>query len=183
MTTFFQNGTAKEIPYFLKDGSSFYIQRMDRNPVDQYVYLGDKIKYELDSELVELYDRLRDLFFLDTEKYYCEINLLPIFIQEAGQDSECALTSEKFIKLLQKDEFSKIPNLYRHLYLVDCQFFVGTIQNLLIGLENSFVEYYVQISSIGNNIEPSSPNTIMIEMSPTVMCLSRKKLSKRARKR
>lgn len=37
---------------------------------------------------------------------------------------------------------NSIPNLYKHLYLVDCQFLVGTVQNLLCAMENAFINYY-----------------------------------------
>ena len=77
---------------------------------------------------------------------------MPIFVQEAGQDSECGLTSELFSEWIQKDKYKNLPNFYKHLYLVDCQFLVGTIQNLLCGMEDSFIRYYSLISSVGNNL-------------------------------
>lgn len=42
---------------------------------------------------------------------------------------------------------SQIPNLYKHLYLVDCQFLVGTVQNLLCAMEDAFINYYKIISN------------------------------------
>lgn len=42
----------------------------------------------------------------------------------------------------------KIPNLYKHLYLVDCQFLVGTIQNLLCSMEDAFIRYYIMLTNL-----------------------------------
>ena len=139
MKTFFESGIMKEVPYFINGSGTFYIQELKDADFDKYVYSGDSIKNELDTELVSLYDKFRDLFFEDTDAYYRELGSLPIFIQTAGQDSNCDLTAEAFSEWILKDEFTCIPNFYRHLYLVDCQFLVGAIQNLLIGMDNSFI--------------------------------------------
>ncbi|MDO4800946.1 MAG: hypothetical protein Q4A15_02150 [Prevotellaceae bacterium] len=172
MKTYFENGTLQEVPYFLDKSDMFYIQELEGDRSDKYVYPSDSIKYELDTELVSLYDKFRDAFFGDTNEYYRELRQLPIFAQEAGQDSECSLTAEVFSELLQREEFTKIPNFYRHLYLVDCQFLIGTIQNLLSGMEDSFVNYYTRIANIGNDISPSASNATMYEMSQSVRCIS-----------
>lgn len=172
MKTYFENGTLQEVPCFLDKSDMFYIQELEGDHSDKYVYPGDSIKYDLDTELVSLYDRFRDAFFEDTNEYYRELRQLPIFVQEAGQDSECSLTAEVFRDWIQREEFTKTPNFYRHLYLVDCQFLIGTIQNLLSGMEDSFVNYYTRIANIGNGISPSAPDATMYEMSMPVRCIS-----------
>lgn len=165
MKTYFSNGTCKEIEYFLEDTcSEFYIQDLGDEYSDRYVYPNDSLKYSLDNELVSLYDKFRDLVFSDTDEYYRELNSLPIWVQGAGQDSDCDATAELFSKWIQEDS-EKIPNLYRHLYLVDCQFLVGTIQNLLTGMEDAFINYFKQISNVGKGLEPSKKETTIFEMS------------------
>lgn len=170
--TIFMNGIEKDISYFLDDIQEFYIQELSQELPDRYIYPGDSIKYDLDGELVLLYDTLRDVFFEDAQKYYMEIREMPIFVQEAGQDFECGLTSELFSEWIQKDKYKKLPNFYKHLYLVDCQFLVGTIQNLLCGMEDSFIRYYSLISSVGNNLEPFKPDVTMFQMSSYVGTIS-----------
>lgn len=172
MKTYFENGTLQEMPYFLDENTTFYIQELEGDCPDKYAYPGDSIKYDLDAELVSLYDKFRDIFFRDTNEYYRELGQLPIFVQEAGQDSECSLTAEVFSEWLRREEFVKIPNIYRHLYLVDCQFLIGTIQNLLSGMEDSFINYYARIVNIGNHIFPSASDATMYEMSQQVRCIS-----------
>lgn len=172
MKTYFQNGIAKDIPYFLEDSTEFYIQELQGNFPEKYIYPGDKLKYELDSVLVSLYDKFRDLFFDDTTAYYGELSLMPLFVQDAGQNSECSWTVEFFNKVMQEEKIKEIPNIYKHLYLVDCQFLIGTIQNLLSGMEAAFVSYYTQISEIGNDLKPSSEDVTMYQISQAVTSVS-----------
>lgn len=149
----------------------FYIHYLGDNHVDRYVYPNDSLKYSIESELVSLYDRFRDLFFPDTKAYYRELGTLPIWVQSAGQDSDCAVTAEFFIKWIQEG-LEKIPNLHRHLYLVDCQFLVGTIQNLLTGMEDAFVNYFIQIANAGMRLEPQNKDITIFEVSWNSRCLS-----------
>lgn len=44
----------------------------------------------------------------------------------------------KIAEWIQDEDYCAKPNFFKHLYLVDCQFLVGTIQNLLCGMEDSF---------------------------------------------
>lgn len=172
MKVFFGKGIMKNDPHFLDGTDTFYIQKFENSHFTQYLYPGDSIKSNLNVELVLLYDKFRDVFFENTDEYYKELSYLPIFIQTAGVDSSCAWTAETFNKWIHKEEYSKLPNFYRHLYLRDCQFLVGTIQNLLYGMENSFISYYTQIVNIGNDMSPSNPDAVMCEMSIPAIFLS-----------
>ncbi len=147
MKTYFQNGTSADIECFPDYVGKFCVQKMFEPSVEKYIYTGDSIKYDLDSELVILYDKLRDLLFEDVDKYYSELNIMPIFVQDAGYDSDCVLDKNTFLKLVNEYK-EKVPNLYKHLYLVDIQFLIATIQNLLEGMDYSFTNFYVQISNI-----------------------------------
>lgn len=165
MKTYFSNGTWQEIDYFLEDTfSMFYIQDLGDDCGNRYVYPNDSINYSLDNELISLKDKFRDLFFPDTETYYRELVSLPIWVQGAGQDSDCAVTADLFSEWIQEDSIN-IPNLYRHLYLMDCQFLVETIQNLLTGMEDLFVNYFKQISAAERRRYPSDKDTTVIETS------------------
>ncbi|MEE1503805.1 MAG: hypothetical protein UGF89_06145 [Acutalibacteraceae bacterium] len=147
MKTYFQNGTSADIEYSPDYVEKFCVQKMLEPSVEKYIYTGDSIKYELDAELVILYDKLRDLLFEDVDKYYSELDIIPIFVQDAGYDSDCVLDKNTFLKLVNEYK-DKVPNLYKHLYLVDIQFLIATIQNLLEGMDYSFTNFFVQISNI-----------------------------------
>ncbi len=145
MKTYLGNGMVNEYPDFIDNASVvFFIQETEGQYItDKYIYPDDSIKYELDNQLVDLYDLFRDFLFENTDQYYREVASLPIWVQRAGQDSDCAISSDMFSEWMQK---ANIPNLYKHLYLVDCQFLIGTVQNLLSAIEDAFINYYKTIS-------------------------------------
>lgn len=147
MKIYLSNGMIEENPNFTNNASiDFFIQELEGQHVtEKYTYPGDSINYELDNQLVDLYDVFRDVLFKDTKQYYKELESLPIWVQGAGQDSDCTISSDEFNEWIQK---SDIPNLYKHLYLVDCQFLIGTVQNLLFAIEDSFINYYKTISAV-----------------------------------
>ena len=172
MKTYFQNGTVEDIPYFCEDNKKFSIQELDGASPDKYVYAGDNLKFDLDIVLVYLYDKFRDLYFPDTEKYYAEVRSLPIFVQEVGQNSDCSWTADLFNKVLQTESLWKFPNIFKHLYLVDVQFWVGTIQNLLNWMESAFINYYVGITKVQVDTIPASNDATMVIMSPSISSIS-----------
>lgn len=151
MKTYFTNGTMRDVIYFIDDWAEFQIQELAGDNSNRYIYPGDTINYTLDSELVKLYDVLRDLYFDDVDRYYEELAVLPVWVQEAGQNSDCAIDVDLFCELINAEESRKTPNLYKHLYLVDCQFLVGTIQNLLSAMEDAFVRYYMTLANMREN--------------------------------
>mgnify|MGYP001301269394 CR=1 FL=1 len=61
MKTFLESGIMTEMPCFLNESDTFYIQELEGDCSDKYVYPGDSIKYDLDAELVCLYDKFRFL--------------------------------------------------------------------------------------------------------------------------
>lgn len=151
MKTYLANGTIGDVKYIIDDFEEFQIQELDIEAANRYIYPGDAINYTLDSELVKLYDVLRDLYFDDVDGYYEEMARLPIWVQEAGQNSDSTIDVDLFCKLINAEESRKIPNMYKHLYLVDCQFLVGTIQNLLSAMEDAFVRYYMTLANMREN--------------------------------
>ena len=52
MNTYYGCGILKDIPYIIDNPGDFQIQDLGQNNPDRYIYPGDSIKYELDSELV-----------------------------------------------------------------------------------------------------------------------------------
>lgn len=169
MKIYLQNGLAISTDSI---GNQFYVQSSPYSGVAEYTYPGDSIKYDLDDELVTLYDTLRDLFFPDTAQYYSELGLLPIYIYEAGMNSDCAMTKTHFAEFINNPPLDRHPNFFRHLYLADCQFLIGSIQNLLGGMNDAFVNYFIRISEIGDNIIPTKPDSTMMALSPSVTGVS-----------
>lgn len=130
------------------DGSDFfYIEEYER-PIALYVYPEDSINYDLERALVILYDTFRTFLFEDTDQYYSELYALPIFVTSAGYDSVCSLSVVEFNQLIEEENYVSSSNFYKHLYMQDCQAIISTIQNLLSGMEYSFISYYKMISDI-----------------------------------
>ena len=81
MKTYLANGTIGDVKYIIDDFEEFQIQELDIEAANRYIYPGDAINYTLDSELVKLYDVLRDLYFDD----------LAYNINKCGGFSKCRL--------------------------------------------------------------------------------------------
>lgn len=169
---YYSNGTKYDIDDVLEVTTDFFIKDLGEGHPDRFIYPRDSIKNELDYELVTLYDKLRDIFFDDIDEYYKELYYMPIFVQDAGQSSDCGLTADLFSKWIQDTKYRGMPNFNKHLYLVDCQFLVGTIQNLLSGMEDAFVNYFIRISNINTANVVDIPNTTIYEMSQNVNGIS-----------
>ena len=157
MKVFLQTGIQNDcIPHPDKT-TLFFIEDLE-TPYgsDNYYYPKSELNYELDSVLVNLYDTFIDSFFKDIDKYYSESMYLPTFIVSAGYNSDFPLPVDEFNKQIVNPMFKSLPNVYKHLYLQDCQAMISTIQNLLSGMEYSFINYYKMISEI--DYKPYHPN-------------------------
>lgn len=99
-------------------------------------------------ELVDIYDKFRDLYFQDVNLYYNEISMMPSALYMGGLSSEVPIDKNEFLEL--KNNFSPIvPNLEKHIYVDDCQYLVSTVQNLIQSIEYCFVQYFIQIIQNG----------------------------------
>ncbi|MEE0517732.1 MAG: hypothetical protein UC708_07610 [Anaerovoracaceae bacterium] len=166
MKTYCRNGMMKNIPYIVDNSEDFMIQELENASSNKYIYPGDSINYALEGECVCLYDTFRNIVFDNQDEYYREVYSLPIWVQDAGQNSDCSISAYTFEQWIRE---SKVPNLYKHLYLVDCQFLVGTVQNLLCALEDTFIRYYKVIASFEDDDRYSGD---LIDADGTIMLLS-----------
>lgn len=146
MKRYTMNGTSEDIESWCMPDSSFCIIEMPQDNSLDYSYSGDQIEFELDGELAVLYDKLMKLYF-NAEDYYNEIGSIPQFVQQAGQDSDTSISKDETVELFNEYN-EKTPNLIKHFYLVDVQFLVGTIQNLLSGLHSCFCNYYISLCNV-----------------------------------
>ncbi len=173
MKTYLKNGMCSDVDFFPDEMSDFCIQELRIHGVEKYIYKGDSTARELDDELVLLYDKFRDLYFKDTDDYYKQVTLLPVFVQEAGYDSDSCLHSEMFRELINQQAVNN-PDFYKHLYLVDCQFLIATIQNLVIAMDYFLTSYYVKLSEIElkNNVNDKSDTVLFVSSRDTIQLSS-----------
>lgn len=131
----------------MDEHSDFYIQRLDTIGSDEYSYKGDCLNRRLEHSIETLYDKFISILFQDEERYYRDIKALPIFIQKAGLSSESTYTVDEFNNTLQQGNFS-VPDIYRHIYIVDCNSLISTLSNLVSEMDSNFMGYYIQLSKI-----------------------------------
>ena len=164
---YLKNGISiNELSFIQKHDDMFYIESVDKNQEKRYSFDGDSLLEEIDLQLVSLYDRFRDLFFIDKNQYYFEYSILPNFICNAGYDSDCALTKTDLIELLKNDDlFLNIENRFKHLYFNDCCFLIRTIQNLMMNLQNDFINYYVELPNVGEYSKTFNRDGVFFEVS------------------
>lgn len=63
---YLKNGISiNELSFIQKHDDMFYIESVDKNQEKRYSFDGDSLLEEIDLQLVSLYDRFRDLFFID----------------------------------------------------------------------------------------------------------------------
>ncbi len=164
MKIYSQSGCLSNIDQIPDESNgSFFICEISATAPDRYHYPGDHLKSDLDLELVSLYDTFRDLLFPDIDLYYEQVGKLPNFVQTCGLDSDCSMSATEFEQALQ--EFLKSSDNARHLYLVDCQFLVGTVQNLLASMHQEFIRYYTllpECTVIPNRLRSVENKTVAI---------------------
>lgn len=166
--TYHQNGTVSELNYIIDGNDSFAIQCNTRNGHDEIYYPGDNLIRELHSELVDLSDAFVGVYFADLDLYYKESSNIPMGLFLGGQNSDISINKEVFLKLA--DQYSPYFNdLFRHLYVGDCQYLISTVQNLLLSAEYCFVQYYICLAqidvwdfSLGETLMVSSRETMQL---------------------
>ena len=167
MKTYHKNGTISEMNYILEENEEFAIQDNTTVGQNQFFYPGDTLVRKLDLELVNLSDKFVDLYFPDIDLYYMEKLALPIGLS-GGHSSEIPINKNDFLALVNQT-LPYCGDIYRHVYVEDCQYLVCTVQNLLLSAEHCYLQYYIEISRIdsdhlelGETLVISSPETMRL---------------------
>lgn len=138
--------------------SGFHVQL---RPDGDACFPGDGILSDLDLECVRLYDEFRDRIFADVDNYYRVLRTLPIWVREAGLNSDDGIGRNDFDALLK--EVSTVRNekaganmtpelLNRYLYLADCHSLIAAIQNRSIQVKWDLVSFFRELA----DLNPSS---------------------------
>lgn len=173
MKAYLINGTCCEINSFDELETSFCFFAFQQNKSDHYNYDGDSVISEIDSALVDLYDSFQYMYFPNADKYYSEILLLPIFVSQAGFDSDSSLTKDDFSFLINNIELkTRIPDINKYLYLYDIHNLISTIQNLVLAMNELFVSFYTNLADICIDSFDNINNNILFLVSPETRRLS-----------
>jgi len=110
----------------------------------KFIYDKEYTLINLDSELVLTYDIFRDKIFNDTARYYKKLPSLPVWLQDAGHSSDCALGKREFEQLVRK---TTDEDYFKYLYLVDCQTLISSVQDRIIMSRNHLIDFYLEFCS------------------------------------
>ena len=111
-----------------------------RDPMGNWRPLVDDGLYAVEDQCVRLHDELADRIFDGLNRYYALLPYAPIFVAQAGLNSESPISREQFEKLLH--EFAGFPELNRFLYLYDCRKLVSGIQECTKEVTQLVGEFY-----------------------------------------
>jgi hypothetical protein len=111
----------------------------------EYVFNGDNIFYELDANCVEIYDTFQNILFPDSDAYYKEQSVMPIWSYSGGHDSDSGIDKYFFEKMLNAQ---KSEQFHKHIYLADCQAMISALQDRFLFIKGVFVDFYKSLSSI-----------------------------------
>lgn len=108
-----------------------------------YIYNGDSIIYEIDNNLVLIYDIFLEKIFTNLNEYYSKIYKRSIMLQSFGLDSDINIGKKELEKFLKENEGNE--NIYKELYLVDCHFLIATLQDLVLQSNSNFIYFYKEL--------------------------------------
>lgn len=129
----------------------------DVTVLDAYAQQVKDLLRCLEHQLINLNAPFIKKYFPDIEQYYFEKTCVPILVMEAGYSAECVLSNkqtchmiDKIIKdeLSKKDEPSKkySLNVVPHLYIMDIEYLIDSVQNLLLGMEEDWNQFNRNVS-------------------------------------
>lgn len=110
------------------------------DPMGGWRPVADDGLYAVDAVCVRLHDALAARIFGDLKSYYALLPLAPVFLNEAGHNSESSVDRDSFDKLLA--HFADFPELYRFLYLYDVRALVSAVQECTKEVSQLTGEFY-----------------------------------------
>lgn len=147
----------------------FYI--MEWSP-EQYMYPQDSLLFSIESYFNQTRHDLIESYFSTYEEYMSIISSIPNSILDSGLYSNNLLSRDDFEKLI--NEINSKTNdkkqlLNKILYFYDVDFVLQSMQNLVIGMNNDFINYFKILSDVNfrDNLkdgvyEITGPNTSLL---------------------
>lgn len=138
-----------------------------RDSMGSWRPLVDDSLYAVEEQCVRLHDELAARIFGSLRNYHALLPTAPVFLAEAGLNSESPLGRVLFEQLLQK--FNAFPEINRFLYLYDCRMLVSSIQECTKEISHLTGEFYRIL-----NLEPFftpdivQPDGVRWSTSPTI---------------
>ena len=138
--------------------NEFRIEERDSLHGFEYIYPGDGLLYSIDNSLNDMYDLMLAYVFGDTASYYDLVMNLPMICDEAGYSPEVPISNDNLNAAIQRMGNNSIFG--REMLLVDLQFLIGSINNLVSSLSFDFINFYMYLSRINFPKDHFEENTI-----------------------
>ncbi|MDE7547468.1 hypothetical protein PY793_05640 [Acetobacter fabarum] len=125
----------------------------DTPPKDTFYYYdiingwtinNNKINDEINDEIISLYYLFQDCIMKDID-YNTICKKIPPFVSDSGLNSESPV-SKNMLELIINN-FKNIPEIYRFLYLYDCDFLIQSLLTCHIEVKNICGEFYHLLNS------------------------------------
>ncbi len=158
--TYYKNGTASENEFINLEPDVFSIQCNSINGTTLLFYPGDELIREIEQALIKVSDLFIYLYFSDPKLYYSVASIIPSDVFLGGQNSDTPVNKSRFLEL-SSCFASYVSDLYRYLYVSDCQYLIATVQNLLQSAEYCFIQYYIQITEVDSTVHCPSPELMI----------------------
>ena len=127
----------------------FFIYKSEEDKLYECSYQGDRIMYSINDVIIDLYDLIAQYVFGDLKAYYEIIPNLLIWNEAAGHSAEWDGSVDEYNGLVRRIRGKIVFEKY--MMLVDLQGLLGSIQNLITAINSDFMNFYIQLTTIGED--------------------------------
>lgn len=127
----------------------FSIYKRNEESLSKCSYEGDGIINAINDVIIDLYDLMAKYVFGDLKAYYEIVPTLLIWNEAAGHSAEWNGSVDEYNGLVRKIRGEIVFEKY--MMLVDLQGLLGSIQNLTTAVNSDFMNFYVQLATIGED--------------------------------
>ncbi|MER9526647.1 hypothetical protein NKI96_24270 [Mesorhizobium sp. M0292] len=122
------------------DGQLYFLH----DPQGVWRVSAGNLSYEIETVCVHLHDGFRRAIMKGVP-YADLIRIMPQYVSMAGLNAEASVSRDQFQEFLGAT--AEIPELYRFLYLYDCQHLVASIQECTKEVERVLGEFYLSLNT------------------------------------
>jgi hypothetical protein len=125
----------------------------DTPPKDTFYYYDElggwninsgELYFEINDEIISLYYLFQESIMENVE-YDVISKCMPIFVGDSGLNSDCPTSRDNFQFFL--NEFKNFPEIYRFLYLHDCDHLIQSLSVCCEEIKNICGEFYLTLNS------------------------------------
>ncbi len=148
---------------------------------DEAVFAGDDVLYEIEDQCQAVHGILQNRLFRPEDPYYDGLAFLPIWVLDAGNDSDLACSRSHLQEWLGPILSGSEPlggprctreKLLRYLYHADCRALVMSLQNRAQETKLEFIDFFRVLASLDVDAMFRRPDQSSSQREDTVRWLS-----------